>query len=544
MNLMESKDGGRTFAPESLANVHVDHHALWVNPEDPLHRVLGNDGGVYETRDGGSAWQHHQMPIGQAYTVTVDSTMAPYFVCAGWQDNGSWCGPSQTRDTTGVTDADWYAVGGGDGMWVQVPDATTILSESQFGTISRLDLRTGERRPITPVTLDAGAESNYGLTWGWTTPLVASQHDSTVLYAGANRLVKFSKRGDDWELLGPDMTRANRERPEPENGSTSYHAIFSIAESPRTARVLWTGSDDGLIWLTRDGGTTWAEVGQHLPADAPRRCFVGTLVASRHAEGWAYAALDCHHRDDYRPYLYRTTDYGASWTPIMSNLPADGGSHTVAEHPANPRVLFAGTGRGAWATIDGGARWYRFPRTLPPVPVERFAMHGGTRDLVIGTHGRGLWVVNVAALDDAADTTLARRAHLFPVPPAYQFRWLDTHASFGSKPWVAANPPRGAAISYWLREAQSGPVQLTVLSAQGDTVRKIQGPGYAGLQRATWDLLRDRPRPRALGDPTAPAELRRVEPGEYVVALRVGDTTLLRRVVVLPWPEDRRGRIR
>ena len=545
--LMESKDGGRTFEPDSLFNVHVDHHALWINPDDPKHLVLGNDGGIYESRDGGLAWQHHALPVSQAYTVTIDSSVAPYAVCAGFQDNGSWCVPSQTRDTLGLGDDDWLQVGGGDGMWVQVPwnDPNTIYSEFQYGTISRLDLRTAKRDPIAPVTLDAGAEGSVPLTWGWTTPLLQSQHDSTVLYAGANRLVKLTKRGDDWELLGPDMTRATRERPAPDTGSTSYRAIFSIAEGPRDRNLLWTGSDDGLIWVTRDGGKSWAETSRNLPAGVPQQCFVGTLVASRHGAGTAYAALDCHHRDDYRPWLVRTTDYGATWQTLgVEGLPVDGGSHTIAEHPTNPRVLFAGTERGAWVSVDAGATWRRFPRSLPPVAVMRFAVHPGTRDLVIATHGRGLWTVNVSALDSIGDATLAERARLLPVPAVYQWRWVDSRPSTGSRPTYFANPTRGATIAYWLRDAQPGPVQLTVLTAQGDTVRKIQAPGYAGLQRAVWDFTRDKPRARAKGDPSTPAELRIVEPGEYVVTMKVGDVTMRQPITVRAWPESRRVRMR
>jgi hypothetical protein len=212
-------------------------------------------------------------------------------------------------------------------MWVQVPwhDPHTVYSEYQFGSISRFDLRTGEarRHPAADTSTPARRATTGSPGVDDAAPALAARFDGAL--RRRQPAGELPKRGDDWELLGPDMTRANRERPEPENGSTSYHAIFSIAESPRTRACCGRGATTGLIWLTRDGGTTWAEVGQHLPADAPRRCFVGTLVASRHAEGWAYAALDCHHRDDYRPYLYRTTDYGASWTPIMSNLPATAG---------------------------------------------------------------------------------------------------------------------------------------------------------------------------------------------------------------------------
>jgi hypothetical protein len=210
----------------------------------------------------------------------------------------------------------------------------------------------------------------------------------------------------------------------------------------------------------------------------------------------------------------------------------------------NPRVLFAGTERGAWVSVDAGATWRRFPRALPPVSVHRFAIHGASRDLAIGTHGRGLWIVNVAALDSLGEATLAERARLMPIAPAYQWRWVDTRASTGSRPSYAPNPARGVEVRYWLRDAQAGPVAMTILTAQGDTVRRIQAPGYAGLQRAVWDFTRDKPRARAKGDPASAAELRLAEPGEYVVTLRVGDVTLRQPVTVRAWPADRRARLR
>jgi len=544
--LLESKDGGKTFAVDSLHMVHVDNHAMWIDPADPEHLILGNDGGVYVSRDAGKAWEHMQLPIGQFYTIMVDSSQTPYHICGGLQDNGTWCGPSATRDSMGLTDADWYAVNGGDGMHVQIPwhDPHTVYSEYQFGSMSRLDLRTWKRDIIQPLSLDAGAESGYEMRWGWTAPLLLSQHDSTVLYTGSNRLVKFTNRGDDWEILGPDMTRADRRDPEPEVGSTSYHALFAIAESPRRKEILWTGSDDGLVWVTRDGGATWTNVTGNFPKDAPTRCFVAAIAASHHADGAAYATYDCHHRDDYRPHVYRTADFGRSWTRVVNGLPRDAGSLTIFESPRNPRVLWVGTATGAYVTTDGGARWLRFGRNLPPVPVEKFAMSYRARDLVLGTHGRGIWTVNVAALEAMSDTLLREPAHLFEVPPAMQYRYSDTYPSFGSRPWVAPAQPRGAAISYYLRDAQPRAVELLVTTAAGDTVKKLTGPGYAGLQRVVWDLTRDKPRPREKGGPTTAAELKRVEPGEYAVTLKLGGRTMRQTIRVEEWPEDRLGRVR
>jgi photosystem II stability/assembly factor-like uncharacterized protein len=535
--LLESKDGGKTFATDSLHLVHVDHHALWIDPADPTHMLLGNDGGVYVTRDRGKAWAHMVLPIGQFYTVIVDSSVTPYRICGGLQDNGVWCGPSATRDSLGIVDGDWYSVNGGDGMWVQIPwhDPHTVYSEWQFGNMSRLDLRTWKRDIIKPFALDAGTGSGYDFRWGWTAPMLLSQHDSTVLYVGGNYLFRLTNRGDDWEILGPDMTRANRAHPAPEEGNTSYHALFSIAESPRDAKVLWTGSDDGLVWLTRDGGKTWSSVTGNFPKGAPTECFVSTIVASRHADGTAYLTYDCHSRDDYRPHVWRTTDFGKTWSEMVNGLPIDGGSYTIYEDPFNPRLLWVGTEVGVYVTVNGGQQWRRFGKNLPPVPVEKMAMSFRDRDLVLGTHGRGIWVVNVAPLEQMTDSLLAQRAHLFDTPPALQYNYADRYPSFGSRPFLGPNPPRGASIVYYLKEAQSGPVQLLITSVAGDTVKKIMAPGYAGLQQVTWDLSRDKPRPREKGGPTSTAELKRVEPGEYVVRLTVGKEKLERRVKVEAW---------
>src|SRR5213593_1832815 len=395
--LLESKDGGKSFARDSLPRVHVGNHALWINPADPAHLILGNDGGVYVTRDGGKAWEHMTLPLGQFYTVIVDSSLTPYQVCGGLQDNGVWCGPSRTRDTVGITDADWYPVNGGDGMWVQIPphDPFTIYSGWQYGHVSRFDLRSWKRDEITPLALDAGRDSGYPFTWGWTTPLLLSSHDSTVLYVGANHLIRTRHRGEDWEVLGPDMTRANREHPAPETGHTSYHAVFAIAESPLSGDVLWTGSDDGLVWLTRDVGKTWSDVTGNFPKGAPTSCWVGAIFASAHADGTVYLVYDCHFRDDYQPHVYRTDDFGKTWTDIGRGLPRAQGSLTVFEDPRNARLVWVGTATGVYVTTDGGKAWRRFGKNLPATPVEGMALSYAQRDLVVSTHGRGIWITNV-----------------------------------------------------------------------------------------------------------------------------------------------------
>ncbi len=544
--MYESKDGGRTFAPDSMGQVHVDHHAFWIDPNDPDHWIDGNDGGAYVSFDRGRAWWHQPIPIGQFYTVTVDSARTPYRICGGLQDNGAWCGPSRTRETQGITDADWFPVNGGDGMWVQIPfgDPNSVYSEAQFGSISRLDLTTWQREDIQPEALDAGAESGYAYTWDWTAPILASAFLPGVVYVGANRLFRLRDHGHDYEILGPDMTRSAREAPAPESGPTSYHALFSIAESPRAAAVLWTGSDDGLVWVSQDTGRTWANVTTNLPRGAPPSCFVATIAASYHAEGTAYVALDCHHRGDYAPHVYVTTDFGRTWTAIDQGLPRDHGSLTVYEDVRNPRLLFVGTTDGVWVTVDGGRRWVRLGRSLPNVRVDRLAESFQQRELVIATHGRGIYIASIGPLQEMTDTLLAETAHLFAPAPTFQFRARSTLPSWGANHFLGSNPPRGVSIEYWLRDVQPEGVRFTVTTAAGDTVRSVTGPGYPGLQRTSWDLTRARPRPRGLGEPTSAQELQRMPAGEYVIRASVGGRKLEQRVRVEEWPADQPGRVR
>jgi photosystem II stability/assembly factor-like uncharacterized protein len=546
VQMWQSRDGGRTFAPDSAGGVHVDNHAFWIDPNDPAHWILGNDGGAYVSYDRGRAWWHMPLPLGQFYTVMVDSSHTPYQICGGLQDNGAWCGPSRTRESQGISDAEWYPVNGGDGMYVQIPfdDPFTVYSNSQFGSISRLDLRTWQRADIQPEALDAGAESGYAYTWDWMAPIVASAHLPGVVYFGGNRLFKLKDRGRDYEILGPDMTRNARQTPAPEQGSTSYHALFSIAESPRTAAVLWTGSDDGLVWVSQDTGKTWTNTTASFPRGAPTNCFVATIAASYHAEGTAYVALDCHHRDDYAAHVFQTTDFGRTWTEIGQGLPRDHGSLTVFEDNRNPRLLFVGTTDGVWTTVDGGRRWGKLGRNFPSIRVDRLAISFAQRELVIGTHGRGIYIANIIPLEEMTDSLLGEPAHLFGVAQTFQFRRRNTFPSWGANHFLAPNPAVGASFQYWLKDVQPEGVRFTITTAAGDTVRSVTGPGYPGLQRASWDLTRERPRPRGLGDPTSREELQRMPAGEYIIRGTVAGRRMEQRFVVLEWPQDRLGRVR
>jgi hypothetical protein len=308
--------------------------------------------------------------------------------------------------------------------------------------------------------------------------------------------------------------------------------------------VLWTGSNDGLVWVSQDTGRTWTNVTTGFPRGAPANCWVATIAASYHAEGTAYVAIDCHHRGDFAPHVYSTTDFGRTWAEIGQGLPRDHGSLTILEDNRNPRLLFVGTTDGVWTTVDGGRHWVKLGRNFPSIRVDRLAISFAQRELVIATHGRGLYIASIGPLEEMTDSLLGERARLFAVPQAFQYRQRNTFPSWGANHFLAPNPSRGAVIQYWLKEVQPEGVRFLITTAAGDTVRTVTGPGYPGLQRTTWDLTRERPRPRALGDPTSAQELQRMPAGEYVVRATVAGQRLEQRFTVIDWPADRLGRIR
>ncbi len=549
-----SEDGGRTIEQLRLERVHVDHHALWVDPADSEHMILGNDGGVYISHDGGETWAHQIIPASQFYEVDVDTTKIPYHVCGGTQDNGTWCGPSRTREEVGITNYDWYRVFGGDGFHSAVsPDSPSIrYAEFQFGNIRRHDVRAWKYDNIKPIAEDAGAESGYPFRWDWDTPFVISSHDPTVLYLGANYLFRLSDRGRDWEILGPDMTRQNRLRPEPDIAHTSYHSLHSVAESSMDARILWAGANDGLLWVSEDEGANWRNLTANIPQQEPRNCWVSEIEPSRFEARTAYVVYDCHRRDDYRPYVFKTTDGGESWTSIAGDLPEDGGSYVIREDETNPNLLFVGTERGLWMSIHGGDRWVRLKNNLPTVAIRDMELVPRRKELVLATFGYSFYVLDVAPLQELSDSTLAKDAHLFAVQPVRLYERRNTYASFGDQFFRTPNPGSGARIVYYLREDQGDDVTLTIRTAgagdedgEGDVVRRLKSSGRPGIHVVDWDLKAEEPRPRELGGPLSRDDLREVLPGEYTVSLKVGDTKLSRTIVVEEgWEERTPGRVR
>lgn len=558
-----SEDGGRTFRDDfARGGVHGDHHAIWIDPGNSDHILIGTDGGIYMSRDAGATWdfQDH-LPITQFYTVAVDMQEPWYYVYGGTQDNSSWGGPSGTRSTDGIVNADWYQTVGGDGFYAQVDpsNAAIVYSESQYGNLIRFDTRTGERRAIQP-------QPPEGQTyrWNWSAPLLISPHDPAVLYFAANVLFRSASRGDAWQPISADLTRQIDEwklplqdKVQPDTAidlhasTADYGNITSISESPVRAGVLAVGTDDGLVQVTRDGGKTWARA-DRFPG-VPEQTRVSRVVMSRFAEGTIYATFDGHQDNNFTPFVLTSPDFGKTWTSIASNLPGDGPVHVIVEHHRNRNLLFVGTEFGVFFSVDAGGRWVSLRNNLPTVAVHDIVIHPRENDLVLGTHGRGFWILDdLAPIEGLTPDALSGPARLFPIRRAWQLhRFARGRNATGQQRFIAPNPPDGAIVSYYAR--QDDRVEIDVMDAQGGVIRRLadgRAVSRTGIFRVTWDLRYPSPATARSGDeeegvfsgPRGPFVL----PGTYDVRLRVGGAEQRQTVEVVPDPlvtlssEDRR----
>ena len=554
-SMYRSSDGGRNFTADAAAGVHLDHHALWIDPADSDHLILGGDGGVSVSWDRSDNWyQFRNLPISQFYEIGVDM-QDPYHVCGGLQDNGSWCAPSDTWSNQGIRTRDWYNVGSGDGFFTVMhptnPDV--MIAESQGGNLIRVNRATGERARIRPMArplADPGAAEDAAegddeereLRWNWDAPVVLSAHDDQVMYFGANVLFRSADLGQSWTEISPDLTYAiDRDTlllmgvagSEPQmsrnDGQASYGSLTAIAESPLDAAVGYTGSDDGRLHVTRDGGATWQDLTPNVP-DLPPHTYVTRLVASRGAAGTVFAAFDGHRNDDFAAYVYASADFGESWERITDGLPATS-VNALAQHPTAHDLLFVGNEVGVYFSIDAGRAWHRLDGGLPTVPVDDIVVHPRENDLVIGTHGLGIWIMDdIAPLAELSAEVTASSAHLFTVRRATSY---NPYRPQGWTPgiYAAPNPPAGARVRYWLGE-ETDSATVTIRTRAGAVLRELEGAGDAGLNEVIWDLrlVED----GADGEPMRPGP--RVMPGRYVVTLAAGGDTLETGVGVRPDP--------
>jgi photosystem II stability/assembly factor-like uncharacterized protein len=520
-----SEDGGKTFREDRWPKIHSDFHAMWIDPADSDHVVLGSDGGITVTYDSGRSWDYiNNLPLAQFYEIAYNMEK-PYRVCGGLQDNYSWCGPSGSLQTQGIANAEWINVGGGDGFDTKLDpnDPNIVYTESQDGNLLRRDLRTGQSRSLRPLE-DNDKAPRYRFQWN--SPLVMSAHDSKTLYYGGNYLFKSTNRGDSWTRLGADLTSGVERDKLPilgkvpdkntlsrHDGVQNYPCASTVAESPVRAGVLWVGTDDGNLQVTRDDGKTWTNVTGKVPG-LRKGAYVAKVEASHRDEGTAYVAFDNHRSDDFAIYLYMTTDHGQTWKRITDGIPEEAGTaHVVREDPRNPNLLFAGTEFGLFVSFDRGGKWEKMRNGLPTVPVFDIAIHPRDHDLILGTHGRSVLIMDdITALEQMSDNVLSADLHLFDMRAGTSFHIANFKGFTGTREFIAANPPYGVVIDYYLKKKLEGrnPVKITVTDKAGNKIRELNGPGEPGINRVNWDLRYDAPAQPPPANPAASG----AQPGE------------------------------
>ena len=505
----ESTDGGRIFTQKGWAFssyltsnfIHGDFHALWIDPDDSLHLIVGSDGGLYTSYDGGNEWEAHPMPLGQFVSIAIDMRK-PYYVYGGLQDNGVWGGPSQTRHVSGISDADWFKPITGDGGYVQVDptDYNQIYAESQYGALSRIDLLTGKRINIRPSEKEAGQP----LRFNYISPFIISPHDPKTLYLGAQILLKSTDKGNHWKAVSPDLSKN-----EPASKTLEGATITTLSESPLAPGILYVGTDDGNLYLTRNDGETWKNLSDHIP-DLPKdpkgrpNIWVSRVETSHFHSGRAYVSFDGHRDDDFRVYLYATEYFGQKWHSIKGNLPNGVPVNVIREDPKNENILYIGTEAGVYCTLDRGIHWDMLSNGFPHVPVDDLLIHPKDSDLVAGTHGRGIYILDIWPLQQLTKEVIDSEVFLFDPEPAilYHIDLTKNKGASGARRFAAKNPysnlaqisdrsgsaPSGATIYYFMKNASQNPVKITIFDQAGKLVHELTGPSDKGINRLDWDF--------------------------------------------------------
>jgi photosystem II stability/assembly factor-like uncharacterized protein len=549
VGVLESKDGGKTWA--TPFRFGGDNHAMWIDPANSRHMILGFDHGFGITYDAGAHWYRpDELPLAQFYSIGIDNQV-PYNVYGGIQDNGSIRGPSSKRGGRPIVYEDWQSVGGGDGQYNVVDMVTNryLYNESQNGAVQRTDLFTGERKGI--------RYSDPNLRYGWTAPILISPHDSNTIYHGANKLLKSTTRGDTWVEISPDLTTNDKTkltvgRPVPKggDGNIEYCTIETVDESPIVRDLLYVGTDDGNVWVTKDGGKNWTKLNDKIKGNPGY--WVSRVVASSHFPGTAYVTYTGLRNDDFRPFVYKTTDYGETWTSIPGNLP-NKSINVIREDPRNPNLLFVGVDFGLYFTLNGGQTWQEMPG-MPTQPVHDLLIHPREHELVVGTHGRGFFIADISTLEEMSDQMLAQDAYVFDIKPAVKWttRLENESATINYR---APSAPAGVVINYFLKAPVSGDVTVQVMRG-ARVLAEGKGPNAAGVNQIVWNMnwmpatLVEKPAATGRGGfagggrgmqapaiPTFGADLRSggapAEPGDYTVVVKAGGKTFTKTARVL-----------
>jgi photosystem II stability/assembly factor-like uncharacterized protein len=578
VGVIHTTDGGATWSSPFNGG---DNHALWIDPKDSDHMLLGYDHGMGVTFDAGRNWLHpDHLSLAQFYAIAYDNAY-PYNVYGGIQDNGSIKGPSSTRGGS-IAYEDWYRTGGGDGMYSAVDwkEGRFLYNESQFGAIQRLDQVTGETKNIRytrpqPAGRGGGRGGAGGgggggcpppdaIRWNWASPILVSPHNADVVYHAGSVLLRSSFRGETWQEISPDLT-ANDSTKRCGTGNVQYATISTIDESTIVPGVIWAGTDDGNVQVTKNGGTNWTNVRDKITGDPGY--WVSRVEAGHHDAAVAYVSVTGLRNDDFKPYVWKTTDYGQTWTSIAGNLPANGSVNVIREDRQNPNLLFAGTDFGLYATLDGGKTWSRMKNGLPTNPVHDLQIHPREKEVIVGTHGRGMFIADISALEGLTPQAMNADAALFSIVPAVQWvqppRPVTASINFNGQ-----SRPAGVTINYYLKSAVSS-ARVQVFDGTR-MIADTAGPTAAGIQTVRWNLQSRRElteteraaagrggrggRGAGGGGPpggggrggrgggsnvivfpavSADAVMSTVEPGEYRVVLKVGNTEYTQKATVL-----------
>ncbi|KPK57063.1 MAG: hypothetical protein AMS21_11965 [Gemmatimonas sp. SG8_38_2] len=547
--LTVSNDGGKAFTSPfsssgfSMPVVHSDLHALWINPNNNEELVLGTDGGVYFSYDHGGSWRLSQaIPVSQFYEISYDMEM-PYNIYGGLQDNGTWMGPS--RGPGGIRPQEWELLNGGDGfhVFVDPADPDFIYVEYQGGMVGRLQRSTGENKGIKPYP----EEGEDKLRFNWNTPLHVSQANPGTLYLGTQYLYRTLDRGDSWERISPDLTTNDpeKQRQEESGGLTTdnttaenHTTIITISESPVNPQVIWVGTDDGNLQVTQDDGGDWTNVVRNVP-NLPEATWVSHVEASRFDAATAYVTFDGHRTGDMATYVFRTNDYGASWQPLMSEA-IEGYAHVVKEDLENGDLLFLGTEFGLFVSLDGGQSWARFENDLPKVAVHDLAIHPREQDLIIGTHGRGIFILDdITPLRALTPEALESDVALLPTRPAVQIIGGGQAWFSGNDQYVGRNPPRAAAIVYYLKKRHIfGDFNIEVYDSDGELLKTLPAGKIKGINRVDWPMRYPPPKVPPASSLIMAFEGPRVPEGTYTYKLVKGNDTYEGQVSLVADPRS------